>query len=478
MKIDQTSCFTQGGWFQSATRESHAIISPKTRHIIGRVPMLTAEEIRATISHSQRAFQKWRHSTPQFRAEILTKLGAYLIEHCDRLAAIISLEQGKPHREAVGEVHYSADYLQCYAEEALRITRDSIQDPNPSKQLTVTRRPLGVVVAITPWNFPLAMLTRKMAAALAAGCTFIAKPAPETPLSALALGEACCAVGVPIDVVQIVTGDAEILGKEFMKSKTVRGVSFTGSTEVGKLLIKQSSDTVKKLTLELGGNAPCIICQDADIEKAVQGVILGKFRNAGQVCIAINRLLIHENIAQRFTEKLISEISKLTLYEREDAAYDIGPLINQAAVEKIVRLTSDAKQKGASLCYGPLPSLNPQSTLVKPCVLSDISPSMAIWHEEVFGPIVSIATFSNIDEAITLANNTDYGLAAYVYSSDLKTGHNMALELDFGMVGVNDTAISNARAPFGGIKQSGFGREGGAYGIAEYLELQYQSSIS
>jgi succinate-semialdehyde dehydrogenase/glutarate-semialdehyde dehydrogenase len=418
--------------------------------------------------------QAWKITPAQTRAKILTNLGTYLLDMREQLAAIISAEQGKPIKEALGEVQYSAQYMQCYAEEALRITPEAIEDDDSPKHLEVQSKPLGVVAAITPWNFPLAMLARKMAAALAAGCTFIAKPAPETPLSALALGEACCSAKVPTDVVQIVTGDAHTIGRAFMQSKIVRGVSFTGSTTTGKLLIEQSSSTVKKLTLELGGNAPCIICKDANIEKAVQGILLGKFRNAGQVCIAINRLLVHEDIAPEISRKLAHAVSQLKTYENETTPYDIGPLITQAAVHKVASLVTEALNQGATLAYGTIPATNTDSTLVKPCILSGITSSMAIWDEEIFGPILSMTTFSDTDEAIALANDTDYGLASYVYSSDIEAARALAQQLDFGMVGINDTAISNARAPFGGVKQSGFGREGGRYGIAEYMELQYQ----
>ena len=474
MEQEQKSCLANGGWVQSATGKSFPVFSPTTNQLLARVPKLSEQEIRAAIDCSHHAFQAWRTTPAHTRSEILTNLGTYLLDTREQLAAIISAEQGKPIKEALGEVQYSAQYMQCYAEEALRLTTEAIEDKDSPKHLEVQSRPIGVVAAITPWNFPLAMLARKMAAALAAGCTFIAKPAPETPLSALALGEACCYVKVPTDVVQIVTGDAETIGRELMQSKIVRGVSFTGSTATGKLLIEQSSSTVKKLTLELGGNAPCIICKDADIEDAVQGVLLGKFRNAGQVCIAINRLLVHEDIVPEISRKLAHAVSQLTLYGNESAPYDIGPLINSAAVNKVVRLVTDALDQGATLEYGTIPTASTESTLVKPCILSGVTPTMAIWHEEIFGPILSMTTFSDTDEAIALANDTDYGLASYIYSSDIEAARAIAHHLDFGMVGINDTAISNARAPFGGVKQSGFGREGGRYGIAEYMELQYQ----
>lgn len=474
MEQEQKSCLANGGWVQSAAGQSFPVFSPTTNKVLAHVPKLSEQEIHKAIDCSHRALQAWKVTPARTRAKILTNLGTYLLDMREQIAAIISAEQGKPITEALGEVQYSAQYMQCYAEEALRITTEAIEDNDSPKHLEVQSRPLGVVAAITPWNFPLAMLARKMAAALAAGCTFIAKPAPETPLSALALGEACCSAKVPTDVVQIVTGDAHTIGRAFMQSKIVRGVSFTGSTTTGKLLIEQSSSTVKKLTLELGGNAPCIICKDANIEDAVQGILLGKFRNAGQVCIAINRLLIHEDIAPEISRKLAHAVSQLKTYENETTPYDIGPLITQAAVHKVARLVTEALNQGATLAYGTIPAARTDSTLVKPCILAGITSSMAIWHEEIFGPILSMTTFSDTDEAIALANDTDYGLASYVYSSDLEAARAIAHQLDFGMVGINDTAISNARAPFGGVKQSGFGREGGRYGIAEYMELQYQ----
>lgn len=475
MNTTNKRTLSRGGWTDSSSGRTWNVINKKTEQVIATVPVLTQEEIEQAIGCSYRAFLSWKDSTVASRSKLLRTLGEYLLEHSEHFASIITEEQGKPLSEAIAEVQYSADYMRCYSEECLRLAPDLISNKDHSKKLLAIRRPIGVVAAITPWNFPLAMLARKLAAALAAGCTFIAKPAPETPLSALALGEACCQVGIPTDVVQIITGDAELIGGEFMKSTLVRALSFTGSTEVGKLLIQQSSATVKKLTLELGGNAPCIVCEDTDLNAAMTSIVYGKYRNAGQTCVSINRFLIHETIAQEFIKRLSAHSSSLRIYTSAHEPYDIAPLINKAAVQKIARLVDDALKNGAVLSYGTPPDCTKNTQIVTPCILTNVTPEMALWREEIFGPVCAISTFSTTEEAIRLANNTDYGLAAYVYSANIDTARAIANELDCGMVGINDTAISNAAAPFGGVKQSGYGREGGRYGIEEYLELQYQS---
>ena len=475
MNTEKKLTLSRGGWTDSSSGRTSNVLDKKTEQVIATVPALTHEEIKQAIACSYRAFLPWKDSTAALRSQLLSTLGDYLLKHSEHFATIITKEQGKPRSEALAEVLYSADYMKCYSEECLNLAPEVIPNTNHSKRLFAIRRPIGVVAAITPWNFPLAMLARKLAAALAAGCTFIAKPAPETPLSALALGEACCKAGIPTDVVQIITGDAELIGGEFMKSTLVRALSFTGSTEVGKLLIQQSATTVKKLTLELGGNAPCIVCKDTDLDSAMTSIAYGKYRNAGQTCVSINRFLIHEEIAEEFINRLSAHSASLRIYKNDCESYDIAPLINKAAVQKVSRLVDDALKKGAVLSYGTPPDCSKNTQIVTPCILTNVTPEMALWREEIFGPICAITTFSTTEEAIRLANSTDYGLAAYVYSADNNSAIAIASELECGMVGINDTAISNAAAPFGGIKQSGYGREGGRYGIEEYLELQYQS---
>jgi succinate-semialdehyde dehydrogenase/glutarate-semialdehyde dehydrogenase len=335
----------------------------------------------------------------------------------------------------------------------------------------VLKQPIGVAAAITPWNFPIAMLARKMGAALAAGCTFIAKPAPETPLSALFLGTLCQEAKLPPGVVNIITGDAEMIGARLMSSEIVRKVSFTGSTEVGKILLRQSAETVTKLTLELGGNAPCIILDGADLPKAIDGILFGKYRNAGQTCVCINRFLVHSRIRAEFEALLIERSKKLSVGNGADEATDIGPLISDEAVQKVSGLVHGAVAEGATLLLG-----NPTSSrFMSPIVLGGVTHQMKIWREEIFGPVCTIATFESDAEAVALANDTCYGLAAYVYGNDLSRSLSISEQLDFGMVGINDTAISCVQAPFGGVKESGFGREGSKYGIDDYLVLKYLS---
>ena len=474
MKKHPSLCLVNGAWISSSDEKTFEVTNPATKVSLGSVPSLTSSDVTIAVNNSAKAFETWRNTPARNRSDVLISIADLLAERLEEFASRITSEQGKPLSEARGEVMYAAHYFRWFSEEAVRINGDIIPADSPTKRILVLKQPIGLVAAITPWNFPLAMLARKVAAALAAGCSFIAKPAPETPLTALALGGLALEAGLPSGVFNVITGDAEMIGDIFMRSPLVKTVTFTGSTEVGKILIRNSAQTVKKLTLELGGNAPFIVNEDADLEKAIEGAIYGKFRNAGQTCICINRFLIHKKVAEKFTTMLRVRMDTLVLGNGLNSDSDVGPLISEEAHAKVSRLVEMAKQTGASIVSSAC-AIPPGSTFFAPTIVAHVTPAMQIWHEEIFGPVCTMATFSNDEEAIALANDTPYGLAAYVYSKDLARAMAMSERLEFGMVGINDTAISSVQAPFGGIKQSGFGREGSKYGIDEYLVLKYLS---
>jgi succinate-semialdehyde dehydrogenase/glutarate-semialdehyde dehydrogenase len=387
------------------------------------------------------------------------------------LAKLLTAEQGKPLLEAEREVVYGASFLEWYAEEAKRIYGETIPSSHPGRRMIVIKEPVGVVGAITPWNFPNAMVTRKIAPALAAGCCVVLKPAPETPLSALAIAELAAEAGFPAGVLNIITGDAETIARVFFDSPSVRKISFTGSTAVGKHLMRESADTVKRITMELGGNAPFIVFDDADIDLAVRQGIGAKYRNAGQTCICVNRFLIQNTILGPFEERLVAESRKLKVGDGSKPGVEIGPLINTKAINKVRDLLIDAIAHGARLALGAIPDQG--ARFISPCVLTGVTPGMRIFKEEIFGPISIIAPFSSEAEAINIANSTEYGLASYLFTQQLSRAYRVAESLEFGMVGINDTAISAPQAPFGGIKASGIGREGGHFGIEEYLAIKY-----
>lgn len=476
MKVEKLHmrCLINGEWRDARSGSTFDVRNPATNELIATAPLLDREQVEEAISSANAAFPAWRDLPARERARMLRAIGDSLQRRSEEFAQLITREQGKPLAESRGEVAYSVNYLHWFAEEAMRVCGDIIPSDSPQKRILVLKQPIGVAAAITPWNFPIAMLARKMGAALAAGCTFIAKPAPETPLSALLLGELCQEAKIPSGAVNIITGDAAMIGAALMASPFVKKVSFTGSTEVGKLLIQQSADTVKKLTLELGGNAPFIVLDDADLDRAIDGAIFGKYRNAGQTCICVNRFLVHESFAQEFSERLVERAKGLVVGNGLEEKTAIGPLINDQARDKVVGLLNSAASDGATFLCGE-GARQATSRFVEPCVITGVKPSMRIWNEEIFGPVSTITTFSSDAEAISLANNTPYGLAAYVYSSNLNRALRTAELLDFGMVGINDTAISNAQAPFGGVKQSGFGREGSKYGVDDYTVLKYLS---
>lgn len=414
----------------------------------------------------------WKHEPASRRAAILQKWHDLLVAHTEDLADILTAEQGKPLTEARAEVAYGADYVGWFAGEALRIDGEILQAPSPDKRVIVLKQPVGLCAAITPWNFPIAMVTRKVAPALAAGCAMVVKPAPQTPFSCLAIAELALRAGLPSGLFSVVTGEASVIGPVLSTHPLVRKLSFTGSTEVGKLLIAQASGTIKKVTMELGGNAPFVVFEDADLEAAVTGLMVSKFRASGQTCICANRIFVHESVRERFTNLLKHAVSELRVGPGTQESITQGPLIDRAALNKVEHLVSDAVAKGARVLLGGRP--HPLGgTFYEPTILEGCTPAMELWHEEIFGPVVALYEFSTEEEAVAMANDTRVGLASYVYTSDMKRFWRVGEDLEYGMVGVNTGAISNAAAPFGGIKESGYGREGSSHGIDDYLTLKY-----
>ncbi|HLP93291.1 MAG TPA: NAD-dependent succinate-semialdehyde dehydrogenase, partial [Saprospiraceae bacterium] len=409
--------------------------------------------------------------TATARAGILRKWNDLILEHADDLGMLLTLEQGKPVPEARGEIRYGATFIEWFAEEGKRAYGDVIPPHMPGMRLLVVKQPVGVVAAITPWNFPNAMITRKVAPALAAGCTVVLKPSEETPLSALALAELALRAGFPPGVINIVTGmDAPVIGKVLTDSPVVRKLSFTGSTEVGKLLMRQSADTVKKISLELGGNAPFIVFDDADLDAAVEGAIVAKYRNAGQTCVCANRIFAQAGIYDAFLEKFTAAVQKQKVGPGTEHGVNIGPLINQEALDKVQRLVGNATQKGARVLVGGKAM---EGTFFQPTVLADVVPGMDIMQEEIFGPVAPVTRFSDEKEVIQLANDTPYGLAAYFYGRDIGRVFRVSEALEYGMVGVNTGLVATTVAPFGGVKESGIGREGSKYGLDDFLETKY-----
>ncbi|QNT68602.1 NAD-dependent succinate-semialdehyde dehydrogenase [Defluviicoccus vanus] len=464
--------YVGGQWIKADSGESFAVVDPADGHEVGRVPMMGAAETRRAIDAAAAAGPEWRARTAKERAAILRRWYELLLANQDDLAALMTAEQGKPLAEARGEVVYGASFIEWFAEEAKRVYGDTIPAHLPGRRLVVTREPVGVVAAITPWNFPLAMITRKCAPALAAGCTVVIKPAEDTPLSALALAVLAERAGLPAGVINVVTGDAVAIGCELTVNPIVRKLSFTGSTEVGKLLMRQCADTVKKVSLELGGNAPFIVFDDADLDAAVEGAMASKYRNTGQTCVCANRLLVHDRVYDGFVARLAQAVSALKVGAGTEAGVQQGPLINEAAAAKVEQLIADATAKGARVVLGgkrhPL-----GGTFFEPTILADVTPAMACVQEEIFGPVAPLIRFSAEAEAVALANDTPYGLAAYFYSRDIGRVWRVADALEYGIVGINEGIISTEVAPFGGMKQSGIGREGSKYGIEEFLEIKY-----
>ncbi|MGC2037717.1 NAD-dependent succinate-semialdehyde dehydrogenase [Paraburkholderia caledonica] len=466
----RTGHYIGGEWYEGAS--TYPVLNPATGEVIAQVAKGGAAEATQAIAAAERAFPAWRSLTAKERSARVKRWGELMLEHRDALAALLTREQGKPLAEARGEVGYAASFFEWFAEEAKRAYGDVIPSPNPNAKIIVTREPVGVVAAITPWNFPLAMITRKAGPALAAGCTMVLKPSEETPLSALALAVLAEKAGIPPGVFNVVSGDAVAIGGALTESDVVRKLSFTGSTRVGKLLAKQSADTLKKLSLELGGNAPFIVFDDADLDAAVQGAMASKFRNTGQTCVCVNRFYVQDGIYDAFTLALAQAARKMRVGNALQGDVEQGPLINQAALTKVEAHVADALQKGAKVLTGAKPHAL-GGTFYEPTVLVDASSSMLIAQEETFGPVAACFRFKTEDEAVAAANATPFGLSAYFYTRDLARAWRVGEALESGMVGINEGILSTEVAPFGGVKQSGLGREGSKYGLDEYTELKY-----
>ena len=464
--------YVAGQWVGADSGESLAVVDPASGAEVGRVPLMGAAETRRAIDAAAAAGPAWRARTAKDRASILRRWYELLLAAQDDLALLMTTEQGKPLAEARGEVVYGAAFVEWFAEEAKRVYGDVIPAHLPGRRLVVTKEPIGVVAAITPWNFPIAMITRKCAPALAAGCTVVVKPAEDTPLSALALAVLAERAGLPAGVFNVVTGDAAAIGGELTSNPIVRKLSFTGSTEIGKLLMRQCAGTVKKLSLELGGNAPFIVFDDADLTAAVDGAMASKYRNAGQTCVCANRLLVQDGVYDAFITRLAQAVAALKVGPGAEAGVQQGPLINEEAAQKVERLIADATGKGARIVVGGgRHALG--GTFFAPTVLADVTPAMACVQDEIFGPVAPVIRFTTEDEAIGIANATPYGLAAYFYSRDIGRVWRVADALEYGIVGINEGIISTEVAPFGGMKESGIGREGSKYGIEDFLEVKY-----
>ncbi len=467
----KTRAWIDGEWSGGAA--TFAVLDPADNAEIARVPDFGAAEASRAIAAAHAALPAWRAKTGKERAAVLRRWYDLVIEHADDLAAIMTAEQGKPLAEARGEVLYGASFLEWFAEEAKRVNGDVLASPAADRKLLVLKQPIGVCASITPWNFPIAMITRKVAPALAAGCTIVVKPAEQTPLCALALAELAQRAGVPKGVFNVITADAANsieVGKTLCESDVVRHLSFTGSTPVGRILMQQCAPTVKKIALELGGHAPFIVFDDADIDAAVEGAVISKYRNAGQTCVCTNRFYVHDTIYDAFVEKLAAASRRIKVGNGFDAGVNQGPLIDDDAVAKVAKHVEDATAKGAKLVAGGQVTAG---RFVEPTVLAEVTREMLIAREETFGPVAAVFRFSDEAEVIELANDTEFGLASYFYSRDIGRVWRVAEALEYGMVGINTGLISNEVAPFGGVKQSGLGREGSKYGIDEYVELKY-----
>ncbi|CAN7713782.1 NAD-dependent succinate-semialdehyde dehydrogenase [Duganella sp. LjRoot269] len=461
-----------GEWHHADSGATLAVYNPANGKQLGTVPLMGAAETRRAIAAADAAWPSWRKKTAKERAAILRKWHDLIIKNADDLALLMTLEQGKPITESLGEVAYGASFIEWFAEEAKRVAGETLASPWRDRRLLVTKEPIGVCAAITPWNFPIAMITRKVGPALAAGCTMVLKPAEATPYCALALAALAERAGLPPGVFNVVTGEPREIGGEMTSNPVVRKLSFTGSTEVGRLLMAQSAPTIKKLSLELGGNAPFIVFDDADLDAAVEGAIASKFRNAGQTCVCANRLYVQDRVYEQFAEKLVAAVAKLRVGNGVERGVTQGPLINEQAVQKVERHVADALGKGGRLLTGGKRHVLGHG-FFQPTVIADISPDMLVAKQETFGPLAPLFRFKTDEEALALANNTEFGLASYFYSRDIGRIWRVAEGLETGMVGVNTGLISNEVGPFGGVKQSGLGREGSHYGLDDYLVIKY-----
>ena len=469
-RLFHEQAYINGQWVDA--QHTIEVKNPADNAVLGTVPNMGQAETHDAIAAAHAAMPAWRNKLAKERAAIMRKWFNLIMENQQDLAILMTAEQGKPLAESQGEVAYGASFIEWFSEEAKRVYGDVIPEPIPGRRIVVIKQPIGVVAAITPWNFPNAMITRKIAPALAVGCTVVVKPAQSTPFSALALAELAEQAGIPKGVINIITGKSQPIGAELTANPLVRKLSFTGSTETGKLLMAQCADNVKKVSLELGGNAPFIVFDDADLDAAVAGAIASKYRNTGQTCVCANRLLVQEGVYDEFSAKLATAVSQLKVGNGLETGSQQGPLINMAAVEKVESHINDAISQGAHIvCGGKRHTLG--GTFFEPTILSNVTPNMRIAGEETFGPVAPLFRFKTEEEAIALANDTPFGLASYFYSRDLGRVWRVAEALEYGMVGVNEGVISTEVAPFGGVKESGIGREGSKYGVDDFLEIKY-----
>ncbi len=464
--------YLDGRWVDADDGGTIDVTNPATGESVARVPRMGAAEARRAIEAANRAWGPWRRRTAKERAAILRRWNDLMLANADDLAAIMTAEQGKPLAEARGEVTYAASFIEWFAEEGKRVHGDTLASPAADKRIVVLKEPIGVCAAITPWNFPAAMITRKAGPALAAGCPMVLKPASATPLSALALAVLAEEAGVPPGVFSVLTGGSSDIGGEMTSNPLVRKLSFTGSTETGRALMRQSADTIKKLSLELGGNAPFIVFDDADLDAAVQGAIASKFRNAGQTCVCANRIYVQAGVYDAFADKLAEAVRRLKVGNGMDEGVEQGPLIDEAAVKKVQEHLQDAVAKGGRILTGGKPHAL-GGTFFEPTVLTGATPQMQLSREETFGPVAPLFRFESDEEAVRLANDTEFGLASYFYSQDIQRVWRVAESLEYGIVGINTGLISNEVGPFGGVKQSGLGREGSHYGIDDYVVIKY-----
>ena len=465
-------CYVDGAWLEADSGRRFDVDNPGDGSVVGSVPDMGAAETRRAIEAAQRALPAWRALPAKERSRIVRKWYDLIMANADDLALILTTEQGKPLAEAKGEIAYGASFVEWFAEEGKRVYGDTIPSPTSDRRLIVLKQPIGVCAAITPWNFPNAMITRKMAPGLAVGCTFVLKPAEQTPFSALALAELAERAGFPKGVINIVTGDAPAIGKELCANPVVRKMTFTGSTEVGRILMRQSADTIKKMSLELGGNAPFIVFDDADLDAAADGAMASKYRNAGQTCVCANRIYVQDGVYDAFAAKLAERLKTLKVGKGTDAGVNLGPLIDAQGLAKVEEHVADAVAKGAKVVAGGRRSAL-GGRFYEPTLLTGVTPDMLVSREETFGPVAPLFRFKDEADALRLANSTEFGLAAYFYSRDLGRVFRVAEGIESGMVGVNTGIISNEVAPFGGVKQSGLGREGSKYGVEDFLEIKY-----
>lgn len=467
--------YINGEWVGNEHTDFTKVTNPATGEVIGAVPTGGTNEAKEAVDAAYRAYKIWSKKTADERYAVLMKWHHLIDENKKEIAKIMTMEQGKPLKEALGEVMYANGFISWYAEEGKRIYGETVPASHPNKRILVRKEPIGVVAAITPWNFPAAMITRKVGPALAAGCTAVVKPATQTPLTALKLAELAEEAGLPRGVLNIVTGKSGEIGDAWLKDPRVTKLTFTGSTEVGKTLMRGAADTVKKISLELGGNAPFIVMADADLTKAAQGLVQSKFRNAGQTCICTNRVYVQESVVNEFIDIFKSELEKLKVGNGLEDGTDIGPLIDQAALSKVEALIEDAVNNGGKVVYsGNKPDIG-TGYYYPPTIISNATDELLCMKEEIFGPIAPIAAFKTVEEVIERANNSNYGLAAYVFTENLSSAFKITEELEYGIVGLNDALPSTVQAPFGGYKESGLGREGGHFGIDEFLEVKYIS---